>query len=126
MKSDYIQSHRDLLVWQRSMSLVSLIYLATNDFPSREVFGLTAQIRRSAVSIPSNIAEGRNRSSRKEYRKFIFNALGSAAELDCQLEIAKNIGLISPVSYEKLSDEVVVILKMLKSLSHSLNKLSVS
>jgi four helix bundle protein len=82
------RSYRDLEVWKRSIALVKDIYEATSQFPPAENFGLVQQIRRAAVSIPSNIAEGQFRNSPKEFRQFLFIALGSAAELETQLIIA--------------------------------------
>src|SRR3989344_5154634 len=84
-------SHRDLIVWQKSMKLVSLVYTFSKEFPADERYGLTSQMRRAAVSVPSNIAEGRSRSSRKDFAQFLHISLGSVAELETQIEIAKNL-----------------------------------
>ena len=83
-----VQSFRDLLVWQRAMQLTVAIYSLTKDFPREELYGLTSQIRRAAVSIPSNIAEGQGRQSTGEFKNFIGIARGSNFELQTQLEIA--------------------------------------
>jgi four helix bundle protein len=88
------KSFRDLWIWQRSVALTTKIYRATNDFPKSESFALTSQIRRSAVSVPANMAEGNMRGS-KEYRYFLSVALGSLAELATQRLIAKNIGYLT-------------------------------
>jgi len=85
-------SLRDLLVWQKAMSLVTDIYRATQGFPPEERYGLTSQIRRAAVSIPSNIAEGQARPTHGEFRQFLGHAKGSMAELETQLLIAENLG----------------------------------
>ncbi len=103
------QSFRDLQVWQRAMQLTIAIYRLTKEFPREEIYGLTSQIRRSAVSIPSNIAEGQGRSSVGEFRQFLGIARGSNCEVQTQLEIARtlkfgNPGLIDEA--EKLSNEV--------------------
>jgi four helix bundle protein len=87
------QSHRDLGVWQRSMDLTLAVYRLTQGFPREEAFGLTSQMRRSAVSIPSNIAEGFGRMSRREFNRFLLIARGSNCELQTQLEISKALGL---------------------------------
>ncbi len=86
-----IASFRDLIVWQKSFALVKDIYSLTAGFPKSEMFGLRSQMQRSAVSIPSNIAEGQQRHSRKEYRQFLGIAQGSAAELETQLLLAEQI-----------------------------------
>jgi len=95
-----LTNHRDLIAWQQAVSLVELVYRDTASFPKQEMFGLVSQIRRSAVSIPANIAEGAGRSSLKELIQFLGIASGSKAELDTHLEIARRLGLIreeSPV-----------------------------
>ena len=103
------QSFRDLQVWRRAMQLTVAVYRLTQDFPREEQFGLTSQIRRSAVSIPSNIAEGQGRTTAGEFRQFLGMARGSNCEVQTQLEIARalkfgNPGLIDEV--ESLSNEV--------------------
>jgi four helix bundle protein len=89
-----IRSHKDLNVWQRSVDFTIKIYSITADFPREEIYGLSGQMRRASVSIASNIAEGFGRSS-KEFGRFLQMALGSAAELETQIEIATRIGYIS-------------------------------
>ena len=86
-----IYSYRDLIVWQKSVELVVAIYKLTEKFPSVEVYGLTSQMRRAVISIPSNIAEGRKRGTRKDFRPFLVVAYSSGAELETQLEIAKKL-----------------------------------
>ncbi len=80
--TEKIVSYKDLIVWQRSMELVTAIYKLTETFPRAEVFGLTSQMRRAAVSIPSNIAEGRRQSSKRDFRQFLVIAFGSGSELE--------------------------------------------
>ena len=87
-------SYRDLIVWQKSMDLAKQIYFITKDFPKEEVYGLTSQIRRCAVSIPSNIAEGKGRGGDKEFVRFLQISLGSLYELQTQIELAKEFGFI--------------------------------
>jgi four helix bundle protein len=91
-----INSFRDLIVWQKSMEMTKMVYLATEKMPKSEMFGLTSQIRRAAVSIPSNIAEGYNRKTRPEYIRGLRIASGSQAELMTQLELAISLNLIKP------------------------------
>ena len=87
-----MKSHKDLLVWQKSVELVTRIYSETKSWPAEEIYGMTAQIRRAAVSIPSNIAEGAGRGGKKEFSRFLFIALGSLAEVETQIEIAERLG----------------------------------
>jgi four helix bundle protein len=89
------RSHRDLPVWQQAMSLVECVYRLTETFSSEERFGLTTQLRRAAVSIPSNIAEGAGRSSTGELGHYLGIALGSAAEVETQLELAIRLGFVN-------------------------------
>ncbi len=107
--------HEDLEVWKKSVSVVTEIYKITETFPNSELYGLTSQIRRSAVSIPSNIAEGCARFSDKETVKFLSIATGSVAELQTQLLIAKNLGY--DVQVENLVDELEIIKRMILKLS---------
>jgi four helix bundle protein len=87
-----VQSFRELLVWQRALQLTISIYRLTQGFPREEIYGLTSQIRRAAVSVPSNIAEGHGRLSTGEYRQFLGVARGSNFELQTQIEIARALG----------------------------------
>ena len=96
-----MKSYRDLKVWQKAMKAVSMVYLITKEFPNEELYGLTQQVRRSAVSIPSNIAEGYGRYSTKDYRRFLLIARGSLFELQTQLELAVSIELIKNVFGQK-------------------------
>jgi four helix bundle protein len=104
-----VQSFRDLVVWQRSMQLTVATYRLTQGFPREEVYGLASQIRRSAVSIPSNIAEGQGRLSTGEFRQSLGIARGSYSELQTQLEIARSLGYGDTKTIEEaegLSNEV--------------------
>jgi len=89
-----IKGHRDLNVWKKSLDLVEELYKCTRDFPKEESYSLTSQIRRSAISIPSNIAEGAARNSKKEFIQFLYIALGSTAELETQLIISGRLGYL--------------------------------
>ena len=91
-KPEKIHSYKDLIVWQRGMELVEMIYRFTTHLPANEMYGLTSQLRRSAVSIPANIAEGRHRGTRKDFRQFLLIAFSSGTELETHLEITKRLG----------------------------------
>ncbi len=116
-----INSHKDLIVWQKGVELSKQIYLLTESFSKKEVFGLTSQMRRAAVSIPSNIAEGRSRGTRKDFVQFLRIALGSASELETQIEISKKLPESEKHSYREvdiLLDEVSrMLMAMIKKLS---------
>lgn len=116
----HISSYKDLTVWQLAMDLVTRVYKVTADFPQEEKYGLTSQLRRSAVSVPSNIAEGRSRSSRKDFNQFLYIALGSLTELETQLEIAMRISMLEKVEYTELTDLALRVKMMLFRLIASL------
>lgn len=112
-----MKGHRDLVVWRKAMGLVRDIYGATSEFPRNELYGLTGQIRRAAVSIPSNIAEGHGRGSIREFKQFVSQARGSLLELQTQLEIAHDLRFLSQSAFEDLmqkSDDVGRMLTGLK------------
>ena len=90
MREEISKGYRDLIAWQKGMELAEMVYKITNGFPKEEIYGLTSQMRRSAVSIPSNIAEGQLRTSQKEFAQFVSIALGSCAELSTQLELQED------------------------------------
>lgn len=119
-----IQSHRDLIVWQKAVELVTIVYEVTNVFPKSELYGLTSQMRRSAVSIPSNIAEGRRRGSRKDFRNFLLNAYGSGAELETQVEIAKRIQIAPAADYRYIDELLTECMRMLNKMISNLQPTS--
>ena len=98
-----MKTHKDLDVWKKSVSLVTSIYEVTKTFPKDDIYGLTNQIRRSAVSIPSNIAEGSARKGEKEFIQFLYISLGSMAELETQLIIANNLKYVKLNDYELMT-----------------------
>lgn len=100
-----IKSHKDLDIWIQSMNLVSMIYNLTSEFPSSEKFGIISQMRRAAVSIPSNIAEGFARQTTKELIQFLYISSGSLSELETQLLISKNLGFVKDIN----EPEVLII-----------------
>ena len=118
-RSKPVQSYRDLLVWQKSMALAKAIYQITAAFPSEEKFGLISQMRRAAVSVPSNIAEGQARNTTGEFVQFISHAEGSLAELDTQLTLAVELNFL-PTEKASLSlDAVAELRRMLNGLRRS-------
>lgn len=115
-----LNSYKELDVWKKAINLVTDIYKTTDDFPKSEIYGIISQIRRSAVSIPSNIAEGFNRKHKQEYVQFIRVAFGSGAELETQLMISRNLNFISEKDFNRITDNLTEIMKMLNGLISSL------
>jgi four helix bundle protein len=111
-----LRGYRDLRAWQQAMGLVTEIYRVTRTFPKEEQYGLVSQIRRAAVSIPSNLAEGHGRNSRNEFRQFIGQARGSLSEVETQLEIAKNLGYVKAEAAGALMEQAEAVGKMLTGL----------
>ena len=116
-----LNSYRELTVWQKSIDLVIGIYTLTKRFPKEELFGITSQIRRAAVSIPANIAEGYSRKHRLEYMQFLRISFASGAELETHLLIAKRLNLASESSFEKIESLLTEVMKMLNALIATLN-----
>lgn len=116
-----VQNYKELIVWQKSVRLVIRIYNITEIFPKSELYGLTSQMRRSAVSVPANIAEGWHRGTRKDYKHFLTISLGSCAELETQLIISKKLIFTDQENFMETESQLVEIMKMLKSI---INKLS--
>ncbi len=119
-KGQKSRSYQDLEVWKSSIGFVKEIYQVTARFPSSEMYGLINQIRRAAVSVPSNIAEGQGRSSSKEFRQFLSISLGSLAEAETQLIITKEISYLSQEELNALLVKIDHIRKMARALSNSL------
>ena len=120
MSAEKSGSYRDLRVWKEAGEFFKDVYVLTSRFPAIEIYGLTNQIRRSAVSIPSNIAEGQGRNSPKEFRQFLGIALGSIGELETQLIISGKIEYLSQNELSPLLTRLDDFRKMLKSLSNRL------
>jgi four helix bundle protein len=100
------QNFKNLIAWQKAMDLVVEIYEVTEKFPGEEIYGLTSQLRRAAVSIPSNIAEGQARFSRREFKHFLRNAKGPLAEVQTQIAIATRLGLMAEVRESGLEERM--------------------
>jgi four helix bundle protein len=115
-----MQDFRKLEVWQRSHALTLMVYKLTALFPSEEKFGLTSQLRRAAVSVELNLAEGSSRGSDADFRRFVQMALGSASEVECQLLLAKDLGFLEPTIHSTLEAEVQQTKRMLIRLSQKL------
>jgi len=119
-----VESYEDLIVWQRAMDLVVAAYEITEEYPKAELYGLTSQIRRSAVSIPSNIAEGRRRGSRKDFRQFLIIAFGSGAELETQMKIAKRLSWGKNLNFSKVDKHLDEVMRMLNKMISTLQATS--
>ena len=115
-----MSSYKKFEVWQKAMSLAGDVYNLSVNFPKEEIYGLTSQVRRSAVSIPSNIAEGRDRSGKREFLQFLSIARGSAAELETQLLLASHIGYLSRES--DVFGKIISVRQMLNALMRSLKE----
>lgn len=116
-----IRDYKDLLVWQKGIALAKEVYTVTRAFPPEEKFGLISQMRRAAVSVPSNIAEGQARNTRGEFIQFLSNAEGSLAELDTQTRISLELGFRPPERISRLLPQILELQKMLKSLRAKLS-----
>jgi four helix bundle protein len=116
-----VRTYRDLVVWRKAISLVTEIYRCTQLFPRQETYGLISQLRRAAVSVPSNIAEGHARLTTGEYRQFLGHALGSLVEIETQLVISENLKYLVPAETNELMMRTDEIGKMLNAMLRSLS-----
>jgi len=115
-----LRNYKDLKVWQKSYQFCLIIYKITKEFPNDERYSLTSQIRRAAVSVPSNIAEGYGRKSTPDYVRFLYIAYGSTCELETQILLAGDLGYIKPEQLNKLQKDIAEGERMLKALIKSL------
>lgn len=115
-----INNYKHLIVWQKAVELVTDIYRVTKNFPPSELYGLVSQLRRSAVSIPSNIAEGQGRATKGEFLQFLCHARGSLCELETQVIIGARLGYISNDTAEGLSSKITEVARFLNGLLTSL------
>lgn len=115
-----IRNYRDLLVWQKGVVLARDVYRLTRKFPRFERYGLAGQLQRAAVSVPSNIAEGHARQHTKEFRQFLFQSLGSLAEVDTQLSLAGELGHMDPGQAAEVEERTLELRKMIHALIASL------
>jgi four helix bundle protein len=116
------RSYRELIVWQKARSLAVHTYRGTDDFPKSELYGLTSQLRRAAISVVSNIAEGQGRVTSGEFIHFLGQARGSLLELDTQLDIALDLSYIEPNQQQMLAKEIYEVLGLLNRLIESLRR----
>ncbi|MBL0012668.1 MAG: four helix bundle protein [Flavobacterium sp.] len=119
-----MKTFRNLLIWQKSMILVTSNYQLTQKFPKEEIFGLTSQIRRCSVSIPSNIAEGYGRQSNKDFARFLNIAVSSLFEYQTQIEIAKNINYINEEEFNQLYEKSRELEAMIISFTKKVNSVN--
>jgi len=119
-KKSEIKSNRDLIAWQKAMDLVVETYKVSRDFPKEELYGLTSQMRRAAVSVPANIAEGQGRRLSGEFIHFLGNARGSLLELDTHWEIALRLGYIEQKKYQPVQDQIQEVGRILNGLLRSI------
>ena len=117
-----VQDYRDLEVWQQAMELVVVIYRQTGTFPRDEMYGLTNQLRRASVSVPSNIAEGQGRRTTKEFLNHLSIARGSVLEVQTQIEIASRLGYLDPDQTSQLHCQVTVVVRLLNGLINALDR----
>ena len=115
-----VRSYRDLIVWQKAIELVTEVYRATKNLPHAERFGLTSQLRRAAVSVPSNVAEGQGRQSTGEFKQFLGHARGSLLEVETQIFIAGNLGYLSQEQCKRLHQRTEELGRILNGLLSSL------
>jgi four helix bundle protein len=117
-----VKTYRDLIVWQKAMQLVTKIYLITKSLPKEEIYTLNSQIRKSCISIPSNIAEGYGRNSTNDYVRFLQISIGSLYELQTQLEICLNLKYFSKQMFDDIYEQSREIERMLSSLVRKLDE----
>jgi four helix bundle protein len=119
--TETFKSYRDLEVWRKALSLAKDVYNATGAYPKDEKFGLVSQMRRAAVSVPSNLAEGHARSGGGEFKHFVSIAMGSVAELETQVILSKDLGYLNEPQCRVLMERLDIIGKMLRGLHRSLS-----
>lgn len=117
-----MHNYKELTVWQKSVEIAISVYKDTRNYPKYELYGLTSQIRRSAISISSNIAEGAGRNSDKDFSRFLNISYGSSFELETQLIISKELNYLDDTSFNKLNDDLSEIQKMLYSFIKKLSE----
>jgi four helix bundle protein len=120
-----VKQYRDLIAWQKAMDLVEQVYKITKEFPKDEMYGLVSQMRRAAVSVPSNIAEGQCRSS-KEFVHFLMIAHGSLSEVETQMAIASRLGYVQPAQVEHFAESASEVGRLIHGLSRSIERLDTS
>src|SRR5688500_9921195 len=117
-----MDSYRDLIAWQKAMALVTEVYRETEGFPAREIYGLTNQVRRAAVGVPSDIAEGKGRLSKKEFVQMLSRARGSILEVQTQIEIARNLGFLTVEKFDELLGKADEVGRLINGLIRSIRR----
>jgi four helix bundle protein len=117
-----VKSYRELVAWQKAMDLVEVVYRSTACFPKEEMYGLTSQVRRSAVSIPSNIAEGQGRTSTRDFLNFLSIAAGSLCEMETQLLLAQRLHYLAATAVAELLDRSAEVGRLLHGLRRALTR----
>lgn len=113
---NHLHSYKDLIVWQKGMELVVAVYALSEYYPKAELYGLISQTRRAAVSIPANIAEGRRRGTKKDYRQFLIIAYSSGAELETHIEIAKRLPFGNALDFTRVDQLLDEVMRMLNAM----------
>jgi four helix bundle protein len=121
-KEDKMMDFHDIQVWQKAYDLTLKVYKSTESFPKHEIYGLTSQLRRAAMSIPCNIAEGCVKNSDADFARFLDIAIGSASEVECQLLLARDLKYLEKLKYEEFNNIIVEIKRMLTSFIKTLRK----
>lgn len=116
------ESFRDLIAWQRAMAFVADVYRITAEFPRHEMYGLTRQVRDAACSVPSNIAEGKGRDTKKDYVQFLYRARGSLYEADTQLEIGRNLQFITVEAFDRIHEQAAEVGRVLNGLIRNIHE----
>ena len=116
-----MKTHHELTVWKKSIDFVTTVYKITEEYPKTEIYGLTNQVRRAVVSVPSNIAEGAARTSKKEFSHFLSISLGSISEVESQLIVSRNLNYITNEQLENLLSELIEIRKMIIGLKKTMS-----
>ena len=116
-----IRSHRDLIVWQKATHLVAAVYQVSKEFPREELYCLTSQLRRAAISVPANISEGQGRRSKKEFCQFLGNARGSLLELDTHLALALGFGYVKLEQYAVIESQIQEVGRLINGLLRALS-----
>ena len=116
-----MKTHHELTVWKKSIDFVTTVYKITEEYPKTEIYGLTNQVRRAVVSVPSNIAEGAARISKKEFSHFLSISLGSISEVETQLIVSRNLNYITNEQLENLLSELIEIRKMIIGLKKTMS-----
>lgn len=124
MERKRVESFEDLVVWQKGMALAKAVYELTGKGPIERDYGLRDQLRRAAVSVPANVAEGFERHTRKDYLHYLYIAKGSAGEVRCLLRIAHDIGYLNPAQFAQLNSAAIEVSRFLGNLIKSLNEVN--